>query len=451
MSPVQGGHREREVQPPVDAAGVILDSIAEGVFTVDGEWCITSFNRAAEEITGTPRDEAIGRPCWEVFRTSICESACALKETMRTGERMLNRRVFIVTSEGERKPIAVSTALLRDADGEVVGGVETFRDLSVEETLRKELRGRRGLGDMVGGSRPMREIFELLPDVAESMSTVLILGESGTGKELLARAIHDLSPRSDGPFVVVNCGALPDNLLESELFGHKAGAFTGARGDREGRFARARGGTIFLDEIGDVSPNLQSRLLRVLQDGSFDPVGASRPESSDARVIAATNRDLAGMVESGEFRQDLYYRINVFPMTLPPLRERREDIPYLVDHFIERFRRLKGKEITGIEPGALSLLMRAELPGNVRELENVIEHAFIMARGSTVRARHLPESVRGRSGRPEPASFDDAERDLIVRTLAKTGWNRTAAARELGIHKTTLWRKMKKLDIEPPA
>jgi len=436
--------------PTKEAGDVILDSIAEGVFTVDRDWRITSFNRAAEEITGTPREEAVGRRCWEVFRTSICESACALRETMRTGEQLVNRRVFIVTSEGERKPIAVSTALLRSPDGDVVGGVETFRDLTVEETLRRELDGQRGFRDMVGQSARMREIFELLPDIAESMSTVLVLGESGTGKELLARAIHDLSPRRDGPFVVVNCGALPDNLLESELFGHKAGAFTDARSDREGRFARAREGTIFLDEIGDVSPNLQSRLLRVLQDGTFEPVGASAPEVSDARVIAATNRDLEAMVEEGTFRQDLYYRINVFPLRLPPLRERREDIPYLVDHFIERFRRLKGKEITGIDRQALSALMRADFPGNIRELENVIEHAFIMCRGGTIRVRHLPDSISGRGGVTEPESFDDAERELILRTLEKTGWNRAAAARELGVHKTTLWRKMKRLSIEPP-
>jgi len=430
---------------------VILDSIAEGVFTVDGEWRITSFNRAAEEITGTPREEAIGSQCWEVFRTSICESACALRETMRTGERLLNRRVFIVTAEGERKPIAVSTALLRDSDGDVVGGVETFRDLTVEETLRRELRGRRGLRDMVGGTRRMQEIFDVLPDVAESMSTVLILGESGTGKELLARAIHDLSPRAEGPFVVVNCGALPDTLLESELFGHKVGAFTDARADREGRFARARGGTIFLDEIGDVSPGLQSRLLRVLQDGTFEPLGASRSEESDARVVAATNRDLDAMVADGTFRQDLYYRINVFPMTLPPLRERREDIPYLVDHFIERFRRLKGKEITGIDRQALTALMRSEFPGNIRELENTIEHAFVMARGENIRLRHLPESVRTGRAAGEPESFEDAERHVVIRALESAGWNRSAAAASLGIHKTTLWRKMKRLGIDPPG
>jgi PAS domain S-box-containing protein len=442
------GEADRPCEGPAE---VILDSIAEGVFTVDDAWHITAFNRAAEDITGTPADEAIGRPCWEVFRASICESACALRETMRTGERTTNRRVYIVTATGERKPIAVSTALLRDGNGNVVGGVETFRDLTVEETLRRELQERRGLGDIVGGSPRMREIFDILPDVAESMSTVLLLGESGTGKELVARAIHDLSPRSSGPFVVVNCGALPDTLLESELFGHKAGAFTDATADRVGRFARARGGTIFLDEIGDVSPGLQSRLLRVLQDGSFEPVGASGTESTDARVVAATNRDLDAMVEDGSFRRDLYYRINVFPLTLPPLRERREDIPLLVDHFIERFRRLKGKEITDIERQALSLLMRAEFPGNIRELENVIEHAFVMARGGTIRARHLPDSVRSGGGASPPASFDEAEKELIVRTLEQTGWNRAAAARELGIHKTTLWRKMKRLGVDPPG
>ena len=436
--------------PAVRSAETILDSIADGVFTVDSDWNVLSFNAAAERITGVPRSEAIGRRCWEVFRASICESSCALREAIRTGEPVVSRRVFIVRSDGERIPISVSGALLRDETGKVIGAVETFRDLSVEEELRKELAGRHSFADMISRNRRMQEIFEILPDVAESRSTVLIQGESGTGKELLARAIHQLSGRSGGPLVVVNCGALPDTLLESELFGHVAGAFTDARKDRPGRFALADGGSIFLDEIGDVSPALQARLLRVLQDGTFEPLGAASTEVSDARVIAATNRDLDAMVESGEFRPDLYYRIHVVTLDLPPLRERREDIPLLVEHFVNRMRKLSGKEISGVSPSVLEVLMRHHFPGNIRELENVIEHAFVMCRKGEILIRHLPVSMSASAaeGGGAPASLEDVERDFLLGALERNGWNRAATARELGVHKTTLWRKMKRLEIE---
>ena len=258
-----------------DEVGVILDSVADGVFTVDGDFRVTSFNRAAEEITGVPREEALGRPCCEVFRASICEAQCALKETMHTGRPIVNRSVYILRPDGERVPISVSTALLKDREGNIIGGVETFRDLRLVEQLRAEIARRYTFADILSKNREMRRLFEILPSVAESDSTVLIEGESGTGKELFARAIHNLSPRRDKPLVTVNCGALPDTLLESELFGYKAGAFTDARKDKPGRFALAEGGTIFLDEIGDVSPALQVRLLRVLEDKTYEPLGGT--------------------------------------------------------------------------------------------------------------------------------------------------------------------------------
>ena len=442
----------RPAAPGRAHAETILDSVADGVFTVGLDWRIRSFNAAAERITGVSRDEALGRPCCEVFRASICESDCALREALRTGHPVSNRRVFILRSDGERIPISVSAALLRDEQGETIGGVETFRDLSVEEELRKRLTERFTFQDMISKNHRMHEIFEVLPDVAESGSTVLIRGESGTGKELLARAIHALSPRADGPLVVVNCGALPDTLLESELFGHKAGAFTDARRDRPGRFALADGGTIFLDEIGDVSPALQARLLRVLQDGTFEPLGGTATERTDARVIAATNRELESMIEEGQFREDLYYRINVVSLELPPLRERRDDIPLLVDHFVARFRRLSGKEITGVSAAVLERLMRYPFPGNVRELENAIEHAFVMCRSGEILLRHLPSALAepDQAETAEPASFEDLEREFLTAALERNGWNRAATARELGIHKTTLWRRMKRLGIEGP-
>ena len=432
--------------------GVILDSIADGVFAVDTDWKICSFNRAAEEITGIPGDEAMGRQCSDVFRASICESACALRETMKTGGPIINRAIYIVRSDGTRIPVTISTALLKDDSGRTIGGVETFRDLSVEEELRRELAGRHTFEDMVSTNTDVLRIFEILPDIAESESTVLILGESGTGKELVARAIHNMSPRADEPLVIVNCAAIPDTLLESELFGHKAGSFTDARRDRAGRFALADGGTIFLDEIGDVSPALQARLLRVLQDGTYEPIGATRTEKADVRVVAATNRDLDAMVASGDFRSDLFYRINVIAVDLPPLRDRREDIPLLVDHFIERYNRLKRKELSGVSPDVLELLMSHDYPGNIRELGNIIEHAFVMCRSGTIRKRHLPPHLLPPplATGDAPRSLPEAERAFLLSVLERNRWNRAATARELDIHKTTLWRKMKRLEIVPP-
>ena len=432
---------------------VILDSIADGVFTVDGEWRITSFNRAAEEITGIPREEALGRPCCEVFRASICERDCALRWTMETGKPLVNKAIYIIDAEGERIPISISTALLRDEEGRVIGGVETFRDLSLVEELRKELEGRYSFRDILSKSPAMHRIFDILPEVAESDSTVLIVGESGTGKELIARAIHDLSPRREKRLVTVNCGALPDSLLESELFGHKAGAFTDARRDKPGRFALAEGGTIFLDEIGDIPSALQVKLLRVLQEKVYEPLGGVESLTADVRIITATNRNLEERVRERGFRQDLYYRINVVKISLPPLRERKEDIPLLLDHFIDRFNRLRGKNITGVTPEVLQILMAHDFPGNVRELENAVEHAFVLCRSGLIRPEHLPEQLRPEESGPPAAAaetLEELEARFIYEALRRNDWNRAATARELGVHKTTLWRKIKRLGIELP-
>jgi PAS domain S-box-containing protein len=434
----------------------ILDSIADGVFTVDGDWRITSFNRAAERITGVPRAEAIGQRCCDVFRASICETDCALRRTMETGKPIVNKAIYIVDAHGERVPISISTALLKDDAGRVIGGVETFRDLSLVEELRKELDGRHVFEDIVSRSHRMQQLFDILPEVARSNSTVLIEGESGTGKELFARAIHNLSPRRRKRLVTVNCGALPDTLLESELFGHKAGAFTDAKRDRKGRFALADGGTIFLDEIGDVSPALQVRLLRVLQDGTYEPLGGTEPQTADVRVITATNRNLDELVAQGRFRQDLYYRINVVRLALPPLRERKEDVPLLVEHFITHFNRLREKDVTGISPEVLAILMEHDYPGNVRELENILEHAFVLCPGGMIEPRHLPDRLRpADADRPQlprgATTLKEIEARFIRDALARNDWNRLATARELGIHKSTLFRKIKSLGIQLPA
>jgi PAS domain S-box-containing protein len=437
-----------------EQTAIILDSIADGVFTVDAGWQITSFNRAAEQITGIARSEAIGRPCCEVFRANICEGDCALRAALGTGTPVVNRTVYIVDADGRQIPISVSAAVLRNRQGETIGGVETFRDLSVVEELRKELSRQYSFADIISKNHRMRQIFDMLPQVADSGSTVLLEGDSGTGKELVARALHQLSPRQDKPMVTVNCAALPDTLLESELFGYKAGAFTDARQDKPGRFALAEDGTIFLDEIGDISPALQVRLLRVLQERTYEPLGGVEPVQANVRVVAATNQDLAAMVDEGRFRRDLYYRINVVKIKLPPLRERSEDIPLLLEHFVSRFNRLQGKQIAGVSEAVLAILMDHSFPGNVRELENVVERAFVLCRGSIILPEHLPEDLRPESASDASTpirSLDDMEANFIRQTLARHNWNRSAAARELGVHKTTLWRKIKRLGIELPA
>ena len=434
---------------------VILDSIAEGVFTVDKEWRITTFNQAAESITGVSREDAVGRPCCDVFRSSICETACALKETMQTGLPIVNKALYILDVEGRRIPISISTAILRDETGEVIGGVETFRDLSTVEELRKELKERYTFADIVGRSRPMQKLFEHLRQVADSDSTVLIEGGSGTGKELVARAIHNLSPRHSKPFVTLNCGALPDTLLESELFGYKAGAFTDARKDKPGRFALAEGGTIFLDEIGDISPAMQARLLRVLQERVFEPLGGVKQVKMDVRIIAATNKDLRKLVRKGAFREDLYYRVNVFRLELSRLRDRREDIPLLVAHFITKFNRLQNKAIAGVSEEVMAILMEHDFPGNVRELENIIEHAYVLCRSGLIEVRHLPPRLRDKESRGSwvgrtGITLKELEAIHISDALRRHGGNRTAAAKELGINPSTLFRKIKSLKLEVP-
>lgn len=433
----------------------ILESISDGVFTVDQDWRVTSFNRAGEEITGVPRIEALGQRCSEVFRASICGADCALQQTMKTGKPIIGKTCYIINANGDRIPISISTAVLRDADGNVIGGAETFRDISEIEALRRELSGKFHVGNLVSRSAAMQKVFELLPAIAASPSTVLIQGATGTGKEMLAQTIHSLSPQCEGKFIAVNCGALPDTLLESELFGYKAGAFTGANKDKLGRFALAQGGTLFLDEIGDISPALQVRLLRVLQERTYEPLGAIRSEKTDARIIAATNKNLAELVQKGEFREDLYYRINVVRVELPPLDWRKEDIPLLVEQFIERFNRVQGKSIQGINAEALSLLMAHHWPGNVREVENVIERAFILCGEGMIGIEHLPEELTMQNSlswknRDVRTAHELLDAQSIQAALKRNGNNRTAAAKELGIHKTTLFRKIKKLGILLP-
>jgi len=438
------GKKEREAQ-----VSAILESIADGVFTIDGDWRVTSFNRAAERITGVSRRKAMGQKCFDVFHANICQTACTLKKTLETGREIIDSPVDIINAKGETLPISISTAVLRDEKGKIIGGAETFRDLSAIEALRRELSGKYSSGDIVSKNEKLKKILALLPAVSESNSTVLIQGPSGSGKELLARAIHSASPRAKGPYVVVSCGALPDTLLESELFGYVKGAFTDAKKDKPGRFARAEKGTLFLDEIGDISPAVQVKLLRFLQEKEYEPLGAVKPQKADVRVVAATNKDLARMVQEGRFREDLYYRLNVVKLDLPPLAERREDIPLLVEHFLRRFNVRMNKRIGSVSPEVMQLFMRYDFPGNIRELENAMEHAFILCNGIQVREGHLPQELlnRARVTPPKLSAGRDilkmVERQTLLNILEKHGGNRGKAAAELGISPVTLWRKLK--------
>jgi PAS domain S-box-containing protein len=435
---------------------VILSSIADGVFTVDKDRRITSFNPAAERITGVPASGAVGKKCYEVFHSNICEDNCLLERTLRTGEEAIDIPVRILNSSGRRIPISISTAVLRDDNGEVLGAVETFRDLSAIEVLRKELERSYSFEDIISKSPAMKKLFAILPDVAESESTVLIQGPSGSGKELFARAVHNLSPRRSKPYIVINCGTLPTTLFESELFGYVRGAFTDAKRDKPGKITTDEGGTVFFDEIGDLPLPTQVKLLRLLQHHEYEPVGGLQSLKADIRVVAATNRDLKKMISRGQFREDLYFRLAVIRFDIPPLRERRIDIPYLVDHFIRRFNAKKGKNLIGVSPRAMEILMRYDYPGNVRELENIIEYGYAVCRGRIIEFQHLPVELQEVAQPAEteilshPAKRLMDEEIAIREALERHSGNRTSASRELGIDRTTLWRKMRRYGIEYP-
>jgi len=444
-----------------DFTHIILESISDGVFTVDNDWKVTSFNRAAEKITGVSRKNAIGQNCFEVFKSNMCEASCPLRRTMKTGKPLIDRSGFCLTKKGKRIPISVSTALLVDMDGKVLGGAETFRDLSELEELKKELETRGPHPVFRSKSPSMEPLLAMLPAVSDSTSSILIRGDTGTGKEVLARTIHGLSPRKAAPFVAVNCAAIPESLLESELFGYKKGAFTGADRDKPGRFALAEGGTLFLDEIGDIPTALQVKLLRVLQEHEYEPLGGTKPVKTDIRLVTATNRDLTSLVAEGAFRRDLFYRINVIPLVLPPLRERKEDIADLASGFLASYTVRTNKKIDGFSPEVFSRFYAYDWPGNIRELENVVERMVVLANSPVIGRDLLPAELKAsnvaiRDARSGSAASnvslvrDEAERECILAALNAHEWKRAETAEALDMDKATLWRKMKKLQIEQP-
>ena len=426
---------------------VILDSLSEGVFTVDQDWRITSFNRSAEEITGITREEVIGQLCSDVLHSTLCESRCPIRQALTENKPVTDRRCYFVDNDGERVPISVSAAILSDENGNPLGGVETFRDLTELESLKKALH--RNTSRPASRNPPMQQVLDLVPVLAANPTSVLICGETGTGKELIARAIHERGPRASRPFVAINCGAMPENLLESELFGVKRGAFTGADRDKPGRFARARDGTLFLDEIGEISQAMQIRLLRVLQEREFEPLGSTQAEKMQARIIAASHRDLLELVREGKFREDLYYRLVVMRLDIPPLRERREDIPALARELLSRTSLKMEHNVTGFTPEAINILQCQDWPGNIRQLENIIERATVLCQGEWIGLEHLPPewhtALAHRPAINTPAALvrQQAEARAILEALRQNGFNRQQTAAQLGMHPTTLYRKIR--------
>jgi len=434
---------------------LILDSITEGVFTVDLNLCITSINRAAEKIMGLSGGDVIGMHLEKALKIENCPVARYLQESVETGKEFSGLHITLQNVAKKQITVALNTVLLRDRKNAVVGAAATFRDLSTLEGLRRKISETYSFHDIISNNHEIRRLFCVLPDIAESDSNVLIEGPSGSGKELFARAIHNLSGRSQHKLVAVNCGALPDALLESELFGYVKGAFTDARTDKPGRFALAEKGTIFFDEIGDISPALQVKLLRVLQEKEYEPLGSSQTIKADVRIVTATNKTLNEQVTLGHFREDLYFRLNVVKLTLPSLAQRREDIPLLIEHFISHFNLLKGKEIQGISESALDCLMHHGFPGNIRELQNIIEHAFILCHDHLIDLSHLPRSLFDEAppaaGPALPVSgvnLKQQEKNIIRNVLQKHNGHRGKTAQELGIDKSTLWRKIQKYTLQ---
>jgi PAS domain S-box-containing protein len=435
----------------------VLDSVSDGVFVISSERKILFINETAKRLLNYTEGEVLGAPCKGVSQSSECEYNCGFNRAIQAGQDLSGIPVWYRSKDGKLLNCRTSVVLLRDGEGAVAGAVEIFSDITEIARLQEAASERFSFSNIIGHNKAMQEVFQLIGMVAETDSTVLITGESGTGKELVANAIHFNSTRRNRAFVKVNCAALNEGILESELFGHVRGAFTGAIADKMGRFEMANGGTIFLDEIAEIPPATQVKLLRVLQEGELERVGSARTTRVDVRVIAATNRDLKVALDEGGFRKDLFYRLNVFHIGLPPLRDRREDVPLLVDHFLKKVgAKMPAKNLNGIEAEALARLMEYRFPGNIRELENLIEHAAIRSQDGVIRLRDLPLPEADQTENALPlfqihSPLETLERDLIIKTLDANHWKVSRTAQRLGISRVTLWRKMKEYGVQKPA
>jgi PAS domain S-box-containing protein len=432
----------------------IFNSNIEGTFTIDNEWNVTSFNTSAEKITGFKKYEAIGKKCWDIFNSPLCRNGCHMEQTMQKGKPMIGNELEILNKDGKKIPIRVNSGILINNKNENIGAVETFIDISEIKNLSAHLTEYFKYENIVGRNKEIKQIISVLESVSQTDSSVLLTGESGTGKELAARAIHLNSTRKTAPFIAVTCSAFAESLIESELFGHEKGAFTGAIKTKIGKFELAQGGTLFLDEIGDLSNSVQTKFLRVLETRKFERVGGNKTIKLDARIITATNKILADEIKAGRFREDLFYRINVININLPPLRERMDDFPLLVNHFIEKFNNKFNKHVKQFSSAAYDILLDHLFPGNIRELENILEHCFVLCSGEVIQVECLPKRLRDQKRNTvvpvetkSKNGFKEVERELIISVLEKNNYNRKKAANDLNINPSTLWRKMKKLEI----
>ncbi|MFA6978598.1 MAG: sigma 54-interacting transcriptional regulator [Ignavibacteriaceae bacterium] len=434
-----------------DFQNEILHSLAEGVFSVDEEFRIKFFNEAAERITGFNRDEVLGELCKNVFKSKFCDNRCPIVRVLESGKTIYDFDTKI-QCKSHNKSIRLNAVLLKNDSPKTVGGVITFREIEQQQNVEKYLIKNTHFYGIVGFSREMADIFDLILEISSCNASILITGETGTGKELIADAIQATSLRKDRPYVKVNCAVLPPNLLASELFGHVKGAFTDALKDRTGRFELANNGTIFLDEIGEMPPQMQMQLLRVIQDGTFEKVGESVTRKVDVRIIAATNVNIGKAIQEGKFREDLFFRLNVIPIHLPPLRNRKEDVLFLANHFLKKFSMIYEKEISEFGDEALDALSNYSWPGNIRELENAIEYAFIRSKvGIPIDVCKLPQTIKSNRICPEKVKEINRQKlqaSDLVKMLEKHKWNRSNAAKELEMNRSTLWRYLKAFGIE---
>lgn len=438
------------MKKPPNFHRVIFDTLDEGMYSVDKDLRITSFNKAAEEITGFTKDQVLGKFCKVVFKSSQCKSGCPLAYALELNESVKDQHVDYKDVNNKNLPLKVNASIFRDDKNNPVGGVVLFRTINDFSLVKKGILKRMEFEGIIGQNKKMQEIYTLIEEISQSKSGVLIQGESGTGKELIANAIQRTSMRKEMPYIKVNCSVFPHELLASELFGHVKGAFTDANRDRVGRFELANNGTIFLDEIAEADQRVQIQLLRVLQEGTFERIGESITRSVDVRVISATNLDIEKAIKEGKFREDLFYRLNVIPIVVPPLRERKDDIPLLLEYLLKKYSLLTSKKISEIDDESMEVFMEYDWPGNVRELENVIEYTFSRTKSSKIIYEKLPPNLKNlqlkiKSARGRSKIINEEEH--IRKVLEELKWNRTQAAEKLGIGRATLWRKMKAYNL----